>query len=98
MLQAASSLSRTDQFTLEGEELNKCISSSKDPPAVFPYCKRHSESSPNGTQIQTPVSEHLWNVKMLVKNKIVIRDAPILTEIRETEQVVYMFEGSCVSA
>lgn len=97
MLQAASSLSKTDQSKLEGEELNKHISTSKDPPAAFPHFTRHSESRPNGTQITTPVREHLWNVKMLVKNEIVIKDAPILTEITETEQMLYVFEGSRVS-
>ena len=102
MLQVASSLGRMDQSKSEGEELNKHICNSKNPQAVFPHFKHchhqttHSEPLPNGTRIKTPVSEYIWNVKMLVKNKIIIKDALILTEIRELEQMVYIFVGSYV--
>lgn len=33
---------------------------------------------------------------MLVKNKIIIKDALILVKIREMEQMVYIFVGSYV--
>lgn len=90
-----------DQSKFEGEELNKHISNSKDPQAAIPHFEHHhqtthSESLPNGTRIKTPVSEYIWNVKMLVKNKIIIKGALILTEIREMEQMVYIFVGSYV--
>lgn len=97
----ASSLGRMNQSKLEGEELSKHISNSKDPQAVFPHFKHHhqtthSESLPNDTRTKTPVSEYIWNVKMLVKNTLIIKDALILTEIREIEQMVYIFVGSYV--
>lgn len=103
-LHVASWLSRRNQSELERErfpELNKHISNSRDPQPVFPHFKLHnqttrSESLPNGSWTKTPVSEYVWNVKMIVKNKIIIKDALILTETREMEQMLYIFVGSYV--
>lgn len=92
-----------DQPELEGEEIPRAqhISNSRDPQAVFPYFKlhhqtTHGESLPNGSWTKTPVSEYVWNVKMLVKGKMIIKDALILTKIREMEQMLYIPVGSCV--